>query len=188
MQFPRKFSVILFVTCLFTVSGKGQDSKPLEKHGVSETMKGKVSEIDFEYSASSVLCMRHRIVLRPDNAEIFTERCRNASRTDRTTFCEVKEGRISQEEFAKLAQLLEQNSFFTMQSEYWGDVTDAVFESTRAKRDGETHEVINYADAGPLRLWTIQRAIEGAALNVDWQMATTRPKCPHWNDRVTKRP
>jgi len=148
----------------------------------------KVSEIDFEYSASSVLCMRHRIVLRPDNAEIFTERCRNASRTDRTTFCEVKEGRISQEDFAKLAQLLEQNSFFTMQSEYWGDVTDAVFESTRAKRDGETHEVINYADAGPLRLWTIQRAIEGAALNVDWQMATTRPKCPHWNDRVTKRP
>ena len=33
---------------------------------------------------------------------------------------------------------------------------------TRAKRGSKTHEVINYTDAGPLSLWTIQRAVEGA--------------------------
>ncbi len=74
-----------------------------------------------------------------------------------------------------------------MQPEYSRDQTDAVFESTRAKRDGKIHEVINYADAGPLSLWTIQRAIEGAAFNAEWQRAAIRSKCPRWNE-PEKRP
>jgi hypothetical protein len=189
MVLSREFFLVGLISCFLTVAGFGQDSKDPEKASGPRAAKEGVSEIDFEYSASSLLCARHRVVLRSDDgAEVFTERCRHATRTDRATFCEVKEGRLSPGTFSKLGQLLETSSFFSMQPEYWGDVTDAVFESTRAKLNGKTHEVINYADAGPLKLWTIQRAIEGAIFNGEWQTATTRSKCPRWNDTDKQRP
>jgi hypothetical protein len=189
MAFSHKVLLVGLIGCFLTVSAAGGESKRPEKSSVPGAASEGVSEIDFEYAPSSVLCARHRIVLRADDgAEAFTERCRNAAREDRATFCEVKEGRLSPGTFAKLGQLLETSSFFSMQSEYWRDVSDAVFESTRAKRDGKKHEVINYADAGPLNLWTIQRAIEGAIFNAEWQRSTKRSKCPRWNDPHKKRP
>jgi hypothetical protein len=75
-----------------------------------------------------------------------------------------------------------------MQPEYWRDITDSVFESIRTHRDGKTYEVVNYADAGPISLWTIARAIEGVTFDAEWQRSTTRPRCPRWNEQDTKHP
>lgn len=140
-----------------------------------------VTTIDFESSASSVLCARHRILLHADRSAIlFTERCRNATPNDRTTFCEVKEGRLWRGEFAKLGWLLQRNSFFTLQPEYLRNVTDATFESTRATRGGKGYSVVNYAAAGPFGLWAAQQAIEGEASSVEWDKTSTRAECPRW--------
>lgn len=189
MVLPRKSFFIGFVSCFLTISVHGQESKSAANVAASGPQKEVISEIDFEYSASSILCARQRIVLHVNgSAELFTERCRNATREDRTTFCEVKKGHLSAGTFAKLAHLLETNSFFELQPEYWGNVTDAVFESTRAKRDGKTQEVINYADAGPFTLWAIQRAIEGSVFDAEWQSTTRRSKCPRWDDKRTTHP
>lgn len=119
---------------------------------------------------------------------LFTERCRNATPNDRSTFCEVKEGRLWRGEFAKLGWLLQRNSFFTLQPEYPRSVTDATFESTRVTRGGKRFEVVNYAAAGPFGLWALQQAIEGEVSRAEWEKNSTRAECPRWAADQSKHP
>jgi hypothetical protein len=138
-----------------------------------------ISEIDFESSASALLCWRHRIVFRSDaSATLYTTRCRDATPDDRTTYCEVKQGRAWA--LPRLAWLIEKNGFYGFQGEYSRLVTDSGFEKTRVIRDGKRYQVVDYAGGGPLDLWTIEAAIEGVAADVEWEKTTTQPECPRW--------
>jgi Leucine Rich Repeat (LRR) protein len=140
-----------------------------------------LSEIDYEWSASAVLCARHRIILRLDgSAADYTERCRDATPQDRTTFCEVKEGQAGGEEFARLGWLIEKKGFFDLSTEYYRGISDAAFENTRVTMSGKVHAVSNYAASGPFELWIIQRTIEGVAASAEWEKTSTRQKCPQW--------
>jgi len=148
-----------------------------------------VSEIDFESSASALLCARRRFVLRSDNsAVLFTERCRSASPKDRRTFCEVKKGRAWGEEFAMLAWSLEKNGYFTLQANYQRDISDSVFVSTRVTRDGKDYDVVEYAGGGPFELWVIHRVIEGVSSSIEWGAPKTLPECPRWSKSQVPRP
>jgi len=141
-----------------------------------------VSEIDYESAASALLCESHRVVLRSDtSAVLFTKRCRNASAKDRRTYCEVKQGHLLGEAFARLAWTLEKNRYFDLQSNYQRNVTDSVFFSTRVIRNGKKYEVVEYAGGGPLELWTIHRAIEGVSSSIEWSKAKALPGCPQWD-------
>ena len=138
-----------------------------------------VSEVEFESAATSLLCARHRITLRADErAATYTERCRQATPDDRATFCEVKRGRIPSVEFARLGLLLEKGGFFGLRPEYSRTVTDSTQQTTRVTRAGKTSQVSNYATAGPMELWSAQRAIEGAAASVEWETTTNQAECP----------
>ncbi|HEY1205296.1 MAG: hypothetical protein ABSH46_23230 [Bryobacteraceae bacterium] len=138
-----------------------------------------VSQIEFDWSANSLLCARQRITLRADGtAVLLTERCRNLTPDDRTTFCEKKEGSLYWSRFAKLARLLGKSGFWELHTSYSRNVTHGGFETTRVTRNGKVYAVENYADAGPIELWTIQRAIEGAAFGIEWGKSTTQPECP----------
>ena len=140
-----------------------------------------VSEIDFESSASAVLCANQRVILRADDSVVsYEERCRNAAPDDIATFCQVKQGHIGAREFAMLAWLTEKNGFFDLKSQYYRGITHATFENTRVTRSGKTHAVSNYAGAGPFELWTIQRAIAGVATSAEWEKTGTQEKCPRW--------
>jgi len=141
-----------------------------------------VSEIDYEYIASALLCGRRRAVLRSDGgAALYTTRCHNASPKDRRTFCEVKTGRVYGEPFAMLAWLLEKNGFFAMQSHYERSISDSAFVSTRATRGGKSYDVVVYAGGGPSELWAIQMAIEGFSNSaIEWDATKILPACPLW--------
>jgi hypothetical protein len=140
-----------------------------------------VSEIDYEISSSSVLCARHRIILRADGrATLYTDRCRNATPGDRFTFCEVKEGHVGGPGFGRLARLIEQNGFFSLKHDYDYNVTDATLQSTRVTRQGNGYEVVNYATPGPFELWVIQCSIEGVAASVEWEKITKQAEYPQW--------
>ena len=140
-----------------------------------------ISKIDYEWNASALLCARRRIVMSSDQkVVVYTTRCRNATPRDRTTYCEVKEGEITWRGFATLAWVIEKSGFFDLPSEYWRNVTDAAFAKTRVTRAGTTKEVSNYAGAGPLALWTMERAIEGLASEIEVKQTTRRKKCPSW--------
>jgi hypothetical protein len=144
-----------------------------------------VSAIDFESSSSSLLCEQRRIILHSDGTALqFTERCRNATPHDRTTFCEVKEGRAWG--FARLGWVLEESGFFALRENYDRSVTDSTFESLRVTRGGKPYEVIEYAGAGPQVLWVIHRSIEGVASSIEWEKTTKQPKCPRWSEPEAK--
>lgn len=148
-----------------------------------------VSEIDYEYAATAILCAQHRVVLHSDSTAVrFTERCRKASPKDRRTFCEVEKGRIWGEEFAMLAWTLEKNGYFTLQANYERNLTESAFVSTRVTRNGKKYEVVEYAGGGPLELWVIHRAIEGVSLSIDWSRTESLPKCPRWSKTQVSAP
>jgi hypothetical protein len=139
-----------------------------------------VSEIDFESSSSSILCRRHRIVFHADlSVTLYTDRCGEAGPADRSTFCEVKEGRVWWD-VARLAWLIERNGFYSLREDYNRNTTDLGCEKTRVTRNGERHEVVDYGGAGPFELWVIETAIEGVAASVEWDKTTTQPACPRW--------
>lgn len=141
-----------------------------------------VSEIDFEWNPSALLCATKRIIFNSDGkATLFTTRCRNATPRDRVTFCEVKKGFVG-ESFARLAWLLEKNGFFDLQPNYSRSITDSVSISTRVKRAGNTYEVVDYAGGGPFELWTIENAIQGQAFSILWTKTSRTAKCPRWDD------
>jgi hypothetical protein len=142
-----------------------------------------VSEISFDSTSTSMLCAHHQVTLRPDgSARLLTKRCRNATRGDRRTFCDMKEGHLRPQQFARLAVLIERNGFFEMKAAHSRNVTDARFETTRVVRNGKPYRVSNYAAAAPFELWVVQTAIEGIASSVEWEKTTTRPKCPWAED------
>lgn len=138
-----------------------------------------ISEIDYEYFPSAVLCASHRVILRADgSAVMYSEKCRNATPKDRRTFCEVKEGKNYG--FALLAHLLEAQGFFELGKEYDLNITDSVFQSTRVVRGGKGTEVVEYAGGAPFALWAINRAIEGVGASVEWGKTSTQTQCPRW--------
>jgi hypothetical protein len=140
-----------------------------------------ISEIDSESRSLALLCATDRIIFRADSSVVsYSEKCRNASPDDRTTFCEVKEGRASWDGFARLGWLLEKNGFFGLSTKYSRNITHSTFENTRVTKGRKIHAVSNYAGAGPFQLWVIQRAIEGVTASVDWETTRTQPNCPRW--------
>jgi len=140
-----------------------------------------VSAIDFESYPSALLCGQRRILLHADTSAIsYVNQCRNATPADRTTYCEVKEGKIWWEEFARLAWLLEKDGFFALKPNYERNVTHGTFVSTRVIRFGQFHEVVDYAGGGPLSLWAIHRSIEGVGSSANWEKTRMQPTCPRW--------
>ncbi|HET7840108.1 MAG TPA: hypothetical protein VFM21_00810 [Terriglobia bacterium] len=143
------------------------------------TLLTDVSEIDFESDPSALLCGKERIRFdSAGRADVSTKRCRNATPDDRATFCEVKEGQIWPGTFARLAWLLEKNGFYDLKANYAGTVTDSVFETTGATRNGTRFAVEDYDGAGPFELWAIKIAIAGVASSVEWKKTTNQPECP----------
>jgi hypothetical protein len=150
----------------------------LEVNGDASLFTG-VSEIEYESSLVGLLCESHRILLRADEtARSYSKRCRLTTPEDRETFCEIKSGRIPPWEFGRLAYSLERGGFFRLETNYERLVTHGNDDTIRVTRDGVTREVHNYATAGPIELWSAQRAIEGAAAVVEWEQTTTAPHCP----------
>ena len=183
MDCSREFFLVGIISCFLTISGAGQDSRKSPETHCSGNGKGEsVSEIDFEYSASSLLCARHRIVLRADDgAEVFTERCHNATREDQATFLRGQRGSSLAFNICKTRpNYLETSLVFLNAARVLERRVRRRLSSPRVQSaTGRLHEVINYADAGPLSLWAIQRAIEDANIfNAEWQTTTKRSKCP----------
>lgn len=145
-----------------------------------------ISQIDYESSASSILCHRHRIVLNQDGTSaLFTQVCRNREPGDRSTFCAVKRGTVLKSEFQRLSAQLERGGFFRFKSEYYLDpdgtfTTEGVSESTRVIRNGKTYKVVSYHGNGPSELWTIFRAIEGVSAQSEWNKVYEQTTCPRW--------
>jgi hypothetical protein len=138
-----------------------------------------ITVIDYSFLASSALCPQRRVTLDSTGlAFTYTTICRNQTPDDRTTYCDVEQGQLSRGEFARLAWTIERSGFFQLKPNYNRAVTEGVFEDIRVTRAGIAVEVTNYADAGPLEIWDIQRAIQGVAADMEVQKKSRTDTCP----------
>jgi hypothetical protein len=146
-----------------------------------------VSLIDYEASASAVLCTQHRVLLRSDgSATRYTEMCRKRTPEDRETYCKVETAKLYPKEFAMLAWAIEKNRFYGLTHQYSANVTEGDFYSTRVIRDGVPHEVVDYVQSGPIELWTIEHLIDGVSGSLEWQAQPEISKCPRWDSEKPK--
>lgn len=138
-----------------------------------------VSEIRLEYSSSGSLGAWHRIIFSVDgHVRMFAERLQKRWPLDRGSYCEVKDGQILEDDFARLAHFIERSGYYTLQPEYDRTITHAAFEITSVTRNGKTHNISDYASAGPLALWAIRQAITGLAESATWEEVGRQPNCP----------
>ncbi len=138
-----------------------------------------ITEAGLEYDAPDSACDNYRVVLRADGtASRFGARCRGLFPLQAVTGCEAKHGWVYVQDFARLALIVEQSSYFSLKPEYLRSVTHSAFEITHVTRHGKTHRVSDYASAGPQELWAIRRAISGVVNRVHWQETRIQPACP----------
>jgi hypothetical protein len=138
-----------------------------------------VSEIRLEYSSTGSIGAWQRIILTVDgHAKMYAERLHRRWPLDRGTYCEVKDGQIPEDDFAKLAHFIERSGYYALQPEYDRTITHAAFEITSVTRNGKLHNVSDYASAGPLALWAIRQAISGLAESATWEKVARQSNCP----------
>jgi hypothetical protein len=138
-----------------------------------------VSEIRLETSSVGYTRAWRRIILGVDGrATMFTERERARWFLDFATYCEVKQGQVFGDDFARLARVVDRSGYYALQPEYQRLVTHATLEVASVTRNGKTHDVSDYASAGPLALWAVRQAIAGLAGEVRWESVASQPGCP----------
>jgi len=83
---------------------------------------------------------------------------------------EVKHGDLYKAEFDKLAEVLDSQTFFELDSAYPQDgaCADCVITKVTVLKDGRRKKVVHLYDEMPLQLWTIHRMIEGMETRVGW--------------------
>jgi hypothetical protein len=141
-----------------------------------------VSMIDYQASASSLLCDQYRVLLHSDgSATRYTKTCRERTAEDRETYCKVETAKIYPKEFAMLAWAIDKNRFYGLEHRYSANVTEGVFYSTRVTRNGVPYEVVDYVQSGPIELWTIEQLIDGVSRSLEWETQPEIARCPRWD-------
>ena len=153
-------------------------SGDLEVMGGAGSLFTDISAIEIESSDFS-WCGGRRMVLRADgSASSAAERCGRLVPLILQKHCELKTGGVSYKDFARLADTIEQSSYFSLKVEYGREVTHTSLEITRVTRTGRTHQVREYGSAGPQELRAIRQAIHAVVSNVRWTDTKTQPVCP----------
>lgn len=81
-------------------------------------------------------------------------------------------GKISAQNFERLAQLIESQDFFDLADVYKPDRKlgeDDSLVIIVVTRGGADKKVEDYSDTSPFKFWLIEQAVEGVASRIDWQ-------------------
>ena len=67
--------------------------------------------------------------------------------------------------FDRLAQLILAQKYFDMKDDYSRPITDMPSAITSVVRAGKRKTIVDYAETGPIELWSIEMAIDGILKN-----------------------
>ena len=88
-----------------------------------------------------------------------------------------RKGRLRSSYFHRLAMLLDSQGYFELKEHYGGRI-DTLIVKTTAVRDGIRKAVLDNSDEGPIQLWGVEMAIDGALARVEWEQEQLKPLQP----------
>lgn len=80
-------------------------------------------------------------------------------------------GRIDNEDFEKLSELIEKLDFKGLREKYLVDGHDQPNVITTVVLEDGVKTVSNYGESGPVEIWTIERIIDSIADDIYWEKA-----------------
>ena len=163
------FFLCMVIGCGLTVTLTRFTPPPMTIPPVHMVQSGEIQEITMEVSngwCSAKSCGDYTIVFqRPDREGYYAS-------VTRIEFWsrEIKTGDIANADFNNLAQVIESQSFFELDSGYPKNTwcTDCRITKVSVLKDGRRKKVVSLNGEMPLQLWTIQRTVESVAEQVQW--------------------
>lgn len=147
---------LLLCLALLALPGLGTGSP------AAAASQGRIAEISLERAPCFGGCPVDKVVLRSDGTASYTG-IRFVERMGQFT------GVLPREQFQKLARLVEGQKYFSLRDRYAVSATDLPSMVVAVSRGGRRKTVVDYGNAGPLPLWTVQTAILGVAAGIRWQ-------------------
>lgn len=136
-------------------------------------LEHRITDISLENVQGQLLCSHWMLKLSEDGTTVLAAiRCRNRTRNDRTTYCEVKKSTKGYLSFRPLARFIEKSGFYTLKRSYTVNQTHAGTQIVRVTRDGSQRTIEDYGFMQPLSLLGIEMAIAGIIPVVDWETTT----------------
>ena len=137
-----------------------------------------ISEITLERIWESCIgCANYKVTLSKDGTDpykdvsiTYTETKTEARSGGLPTQSTVqRKGKLESFYFHRLAILLESQGYFKLKDHYGAGIIDTLIVKTSVVRDGRRWAVLNNAQEGPIELWGIEMAIDGAMARVTWE-------------------
>lgn len=136
------------------------------EHAPAATNRPEITEIHLERTPCFGTCEADRVVFRKDGTCDYYG-TRMVERLGHW------QGRVSEEDYRRMADLVRKTRFFTLKDSYTRPVTDHPSILTTVRMGRRTKQVNNYADAGPARLWQLERTILGVTWGIEWRPEET---------------
>lgn len=154
-----------------------EDRGELDVRVWNNPLQHRITEVSLENAEGSLLCAHWMLRLQEDGVVVLAAiRCRNRSRNDRRTFCEVKKSSTGYLLFRRLARFIERSGFYDLKRSYTVNQTHAGSRIVRVTRDGVQRTIDNYGSMEPLNLFGIEMAITGVIPLVEWEATTQHPE------------
>ena len=118
--------------------------------------KDRITEVTLERTSCFGTCPDYKVTLRRDGTIIDEGR----------RFVQMM-GTYKGEAygFDRLAQLILAQKYFDMKDDYSRPITDMPSAITSVVRAGKRKTIVDYAETGPIELWSIEMAIDGILKN-----------------------
>ena len=148
---------------------KSAEERPEPAAGSRGQVAEAISEVTLERHPCNLdACPAYRLTLRRDGTATYVGE-RNVPRIGRYRST-AQADRPLEAEFARLAKLIAAHNYLEMSDVYNpGQIVDGGTVSTGVVHHGRRKTVRNYASQGPVELYGIEMAIDGAAANMRWE-------------------
>ena len=137
-----------------------------------------ISEITLERIWDNCIgCANYKVTLSKDGPDPYKDvsitytETKTESRSGglQTQSTVQRKGKLGSFYFHRLAILLESQGYFKLKDHYGAGIIDTLIVKTSVVRDGSRRAVLNNAQEGPIELWGIEMAIDGAIARVTWE-------------------
>lgn len=82
---------------------------------------------------------------------------------------QTRQGKLHGSTFEQLCKLIDSERYFELSDAYGEGVVDGGDVTTSVLKNGARKTILNRAEKGPIGLWGIEMAIEGAVATASWE-------------------